>query len=85
MSNLSQTTIEQILASADTPKLKVDELVKLAYAAIAEAEVLAEAGSFTFSFELTYGMGGTYGEQWDASRDEEGNTPYGWNASSQSC
>jgi hypothetical protein len=80
-----QVTIEQILSSADTPKLKVDELVKLAYAAIAEAEALAEAGRFSFSFDLSYGMGGHYGEQWDASSDEEGNTPYGWNASSQSC
>jgi hypothetical protein len=83
--SLKQVTIEQILATTQTSKAKVDELVKLAYAAIAEAEVLAEAGQFSFSFELTYGMGGTFAEDWDASSDEEGRTPYGWNASSQSC
>jgi hypothetical protein len=77
--SLKQVTIEQILATTQTSKVKVDELVNLAYAAIAEAEVLAEAGKFSFSFELTYGMGGTFAEDWNASSDEEGRTPYGWN------
>ena len=83
--SLKQVTIEQILATTQDHKAKVDELVKLAYAAIAEAEVLAEAGQFSFRFELGYGMGGTFAKDWDASRDEEGRTPNGWNASSQSC
>ena len=84
---MKEVTIQSILNSELnlSPKEKVDQLTKLAYAAIAEAEVLAEAGQFTFHFGLTYGMGGHYGEQWDASSDEEGGVPYGWNASSQSC
>ena len=83
---MQETTIQSILSNYTTsPKEKVDQLTKLAYAAIAEAEVLAEAGQFTFHVGLTYGMGGHYGEQWDASSDEEGGVPYGWNASSQTC
>ncbi len=83
---MQETTIQSILSNYTTsPKDKVDQLTKLAYAAIAEAEVLAEANQFTFRFELAYGVGGYYGESWDASSDEEGNVPYGWNASSQGC
>jgi len=79
-------TIQEILDFKDvTPKLKADALMDLAYAAIAEAEVLAETNKFYLNMGLTYGMGGTYSEDWDASSDEEGERPYVWNASSQSC
>lgn len=85
MSKKAQT-IQEILDFKDvTPKLKADALMDLAMAAIAEAEVLAEANKFYLSMYLAYGMGGTYSEDWDASSDEEGERPYVWNASSQSC
>jgi hypothetical protein len=85
MSKKTQT-IQQILDFQDvSPKLKADALMDLAKAAIAEAEVLAETHRFDLRFSLTYGMGGTFTEDWDASSDEENPAPYAWMASSQSC
>lgn len=80
-------TIKQILDLDTTPSKKISELVELTYAALGEAETLADehGESFSFGDRLGYGMGGTYGEAWDASSDEEGNIEYTWNASSQSC
>jgi hypothetical protein len=85
MSKKTQT-IQEILDFKDvTPKLKADALMDLAMAAIAEAEVLAEANKFHLHMQMTYGMGGYFQEDWDASSDEEGERPYAWQASSQSC
>lgn len=83
---MKNVTIETLLADkSKTPKERISTLTSLAYAAIAEAEVIAQEHSLSFSFDLAYGMGGTYGEPWDASSDEEGNVEYTWMASSQSC
>lgn len=85
---MKNVTIETLLAdTSKTPKERISTLTSLAYAAIAEAEVIAEEHSISFSFgdRLGYGMGGTFGESWDASSDEEGNVEYTWMASSQSC
>jgi hypothetical protein len=83
---MKDVNIQTILSNyTNSDKEKADQLIKLAYAAIGEAEVLAEAGQFHLNFELTYGAGASFGEDWDASSDSEGNRPWGWNASSQSC
>ena len=82
---MKDVTIQAILALDVKPQDKVDELVKLAYAALAEAETLTEAHGCRLGFSITYGAGATYSVDWDASSDEEGHTPYAWNASSQSC
>jgi hypothetical protein len=84
MSKKTQT-IQEILAFDATPKLKADALMDLAMAAIAEAEVLAEANKFHLSMQLAYGMGGYFQEDWSESSDDEGHRPYAWMASSQSC
>ena len=84
MKDITITTI--LVDSTQTPKAKIDQLVKLAYAAIAEAEVLAETNDCPFRFELTYGAGATFTEDWNASSlSEDGSTPWAWMASSQSC
>lgn len=57
------------------------DFTSVAHAAIGEAEVIAEATGEEFSFDLAYGMGGTFGQGWDASSDSE----WEWQASSESC
>ena len=57
------------------------DFTSVAYAAIGEAEVIAEATDREFSFDLAYGMGGSFGRGWDSSSDSE----WEWQASSQSC
>lgn len=85
MSKKTQTIQEILNFEGATPKLKADALMDLAKAAIAEAEVLAEANKFHLYMQLTYGMGGYFQEDWDASSDDEGSRPYAWMASSQIC
>jgi len=69
----------------------IAEQLKIASAAVSEAEAIADATGQSFSMDLGgYGMGGWYnpapvkpedaGDDWEAS-DED----YGWQASSQSC
>jgi hypothetical protein len=65
--------------------------LKIAEAAVEEAEAIADATGICFSLNIGgYGMGGWYepapvkpegaGDDWEASDGE-----YGWQASSQSC
>lgn len=64
-----------------TPKqLKLDALVQKAYNAVYEAQAYADEHKLSFSFELAYGMGGTYQGNPNAKWDEPG-----WNPLSQSC
>lgn len=83
---MKNVTIENILAdTSKAPKERIERLTSLACAAIAEAEVISQEHSVPFDFDLAYGVGGTFGEPWDASSDEEGNVEYTWMSSSQSC
>lgn len=63
------------------PDVTPQDFTKVAHAAIGEAEVVGEEKGIEFSFDLAYGMGGTFGAGWDASSDSE----WEWQASSQSC
>lgn len=88
------------LSKADADK-KIQELAKTAYAALTEAEELADATGNEFSFNPAYGMGGRYvpdasrvGE-WEGDREDyelktkdyHGNELEGggWLSSSSSC
>lgn len=53
-----------------------------AMALIKECEQIAQANDVHFSFDVAYGMGGTFcqGSEYDHTEDE-----WGWQASSQSC
>ena len=66
----------------------ISEHVAAAYAAIQEAEKLADEFGLEFSFDLTYGMGGTYiGKNYSerAGHDWYSSNEGSWLASSQSC
>lgn len=67
---------------------QISELVADAYDNIKRAQELADAHGLEFSFDLAYGMGGTYigkgysertGNDWYSSNEGE------WRPSSQSC
>lgn len=69
----------------------IAEKIKIAEAAVSEAESIADATGVGFRLDLGgYGMGGWYcpepikpddaDDEWSASDDD-----YGWQASSQSC
>jgi len=63
---------------------KLDEARKL----IEEAEAIADEAGVTFSFDLAYGMGGTYYPDKVAEERgyvEEEDLDNGWRASSRSC
>lgn len=67
----------------DGNKLIQDKL-SVAYAAIREAEEIAEKYGLEFDFSLEYGMGGTYYPTNKA--DNEWNSSYeGWVSSSEQC
>lgn len=68
---------------------EISRLVSEAYAAIAQAEAIADAHELNFDFDLAYGMGGTYigdKEQLERRRNY-GTVGYGsnWAPSSMSC
>lgn len=68
------------LSREDAEKL-MHEKVSEAYAALAEAEALADAHKLSFSFSPCYGMGGRYyGDPEDYNDECDG-----WYPSSQSC
>jgi hypothetical protein len=67
------------LSKEDAEKL-MHEKVSEAYAALAEAEALADTFKLWFNFEPAYGMGGTY----EGGRKNP-DTDDGWYPSSQSC
>ena len=65
------------------PKNDIDSKLKQAYALIKECEDIATSEGLEFSFDVAYGMGGTfYGEPF---KDYYGDTRQGWQASSHSC
>lgn len=69
------------LSDEDARKL-IDEKVSEAYAALSEAQAIADAHKLGFHFSPAYGMGGWY------SGDSEERGEYsddGWAPSSQSC
>lgn len=81
MTELTQQEAQAELAS----KLKQAEVL------IDECEVLAQTYNLSFSLNIAYGMGGTFGPayQYNDETDEETETwdssDAGWRASSQGC
>lgn len=64
-----------------TTKFKtVEEAVKAAYEALAEAESLADETGESFHFSVVYGMGGSYDPE-----DENEYTGTNWHPSSLGC
>lgn len=61
--------------------------VAQAYAAIAEAQKLADETGVTFSFSVNYGMGGTYypAKKTDEDDGDWSSSSEGWISSSESC
>lgn len=57
----------------------ISEKINAAYALITEASELADEHKLDFSFDVAYGMGGTYVGDPDKWQEP------GWNPSSQSC
>lgn len=68
---------------------KISDLVKQARDLISQAEALADNHGLCFSWDLEYGMGGTYyGEGWDSSTScewENSDSENGWVSSSSQC
>lgn len=69
---------------------EIEKLTSEAMALIRKAETLAEEHDVEFSFDLAYGMGGTYAawdDSWESSDEdaEPRKKEYQWYASSQSC
>lgn len=64
---------------------QIGELVKQAYATLAQAEKIAEEAGVTFSFLPAYGMGGTYLPETAGRSPWCYNEEFGWQPSSQSC
>lgn len=62
---------------------EISEKLEEAYKLIRECEKIAEKANVEFSFDVAYGMGGTYIPKKIA--DQERWTDHGWNASSHSC
>jgi hypothetical protein len=58
----------------------IAELVQQAYGFINAAEKIADEHELSFSFDIAYGMGGTYDPTYEQEYSE-GN----WHPSSQSC
>lgn len=64
-----------------TAKRKIEAKLQEAYAAIAEAEDIADEAGIGFGFSVSYGMGGWYQPK---SKDDS-TLEDGWRSSSQSC
>jgi hypothetical protein len=64
---------------------KISEHLAAAYASINEAETLAVEHGLSFSFEVAYGMGGSFSGSEYGQPGEFGDEFDGWYASSQSC
>ena len=59
----------------------MDEKVSEAYAALSEAQSIADAHKLSFEFSPAYGMGGWY----EGDTEERDGFNDGWMPSSQSC
>jgi hypothetical protein len=80
-------TVQEVLATEARQKevqKQIDEKLQVAYAAIREAQRIADKENVSFRFDLAYGMGGTYMPEGDEGRDGE-NDDNGWAASSRGC
>jgi len=71
---------------------KISDLIAAAYNKIFEAEAIADESGVSFSFGLSYGMGGTYfpkqkleDGEWKSSDFCSEGDETGWKASSISC
>lgn len=82
--------IPENISAGDAKKL-IDEKVKAAYALITEAQVIADEHKLSFSFDVAYGMGGTYlGNPEDRESayrygDYDRDSDDGWRPSSRGC
>ena len=70
------------VSTEDARKL-MESLVNRGVSLIRDAEVIAEEHGLSFSVKIAYGMGGSFGPDWNASDDEEAD--YCWSASSHQC
>lgn len=81
-------TVPKHLSEAEASKL-ISEKTAAAYAAINEAEAIADEYGVDFSFSVSYGMGGYYSPKPknDDYNDSScyGEDSYGWNSSSAYC
>jgi hypothetical protein len=64
---------------------ELNEKVAQIEALVRECEKLAEEVNQSFTLNIAYGMGGTYGPGWDDSSSSEETEKWEWYASSQSC
>jgi hypothetical protein len=73
------------LSKADARKL-LNEKVQAAYAAIADAQVIADKHGLNFDFDIAYGMGGSYiGDPEEREEYDEDELDGGWRSSSAMC
>lgn len=85
------TTIDYSTLSKEDAEKLMHEKVSEAYAALAEAKLIADAHWMSFDFSPCYGMGGYYNGAHpsdDGTEDDDDDGYYGehgWNPSSQSC
>ena len=73
---------EDVKLTKEEATKKIQEQLNIAYAAIAEAEKLGIEHDISFSFDVAYGMGGTFMPNPDDYYEMDG---AGWLASSHSC
>lgn len=78
--------IKEISASQkELADKEIKELTDKAYAALGEAEQIAEKYGTSFNFDISYGMGGTYVSQDEVDTGDWGHSSSGWLASSDQC
>lgn len=70
-------------SEAEKAQKEIQKLISEAYANVRKAEELAKQHKLCFSFDVAYGMGGTFVGDPDENYDNPGET--GWLASSHSC
>lgn len=79
----------EVIANEKQANEKITSLIQDAYASLNEAESIADKWGLSFSFEVTYGMGGYYTgkveERWWESDFGYDKGTMGWLPSSRSC
>lgn len=87
----TNSTVEYGTPEFEAAKTELKAKVDAAYAALNEATSVADKYGLEFTFEPTYGMGGSYTGQGSSEEPECEDTydwednSWGWYASSQSC
>lgn len=82
MKHMKDITEDEIRAKTE----EIATLVQEARDAIYKAEQISHEYQINFSFDVAYGMGGTFDRDWDSSTtDSTGRTPFEWISSSQQC